>query len=214
MNCFDCDKFRSRDKVEFRPANHQVNGQSLLDATAIFDKVSGLVTSATRLLSRGETRYGRHGARHSSWETAVQVRIAPKRGTKMSRTRWLLCLSASVFVLLAMPAVSFAQQQLWIALAAAAWTDASGTAHVRTGYSGQQPSANAAVTEAINECVSGGGQGCQITGPAVRGCGYITVGTSATGVAWGAGGTPQDAISEVQAAGATSWNTPIGGCGQ
>jgi hypothetical protein len=127
----------------------------------------------------------------------------------MSRMH-LLGRLAAVLVVMA-PTASFAET--WVDLAAAMWNDTSGTARVAVGYSGGQPTATTAANAAVQECQSSGGQGCHTVGDAVRGCAYITWGNSAGAVAWGAGGTAQDAISEVKANGATSWITPIGGCG-
>lgn len=130
-------------------------------------------------------------------------------GTSMPRTRLLARLAA--FVVVMTPAVSFADT--WVDVAAAVWNDPDGTARVAVGYSGGQPTASAAANAAIQECQAQGGQGCQNPATAVRGCYYITIGNYAGGVAWGAGGSPQDAIAEVQSSGATSWDAPIGGCG-
>jgi hypothetical protein len=130
-------------------------------------------------------------------------------GTTMSRMRSLGLLAAVVIVMT--PAASFAQA--WVNVAGAAWDNSDGQAMVAIGYSGTQPTADAAANAALQECQGAGGQGCQVPGSSVRGCAYITWGNYPGGVSWGAGGTPQDAIAEAQSAGATYWVTPIGGCG-
>lgn len=128
----------------------------------------------------------------------------------MSRMRLLGRLAAVVIMMT--PAASFAQSQVWVSVAAAVWNAPDGTAMVAVGYSGGQTTSTAAANVAVQECQSAGGQGCQAIGE-VRGCAYITTGNYSGGVAWGAGATPQDAISQAQSSGATSWSTPIGGCG-
>jgi hypothetical protein len=131
----------------------------------------------------------------------------------MSGRVWLSRMGATLLVLLSTPAISFADGELWIAVAGATWRDGGGDAHVAAGFSGQQPTPQGAVNSAIQACASAGGQGCQPFGP-VRGCGFIVVGSFSNGVAYGIGATPDAAIAEVRSHGATSWHNPIGGCGR
>jgi hypothetical protein len=109
------------------------------------------------------------------------------------------------------PATSFAQDA-WVDVAAAVWRSGDGRAHVAAGFSGTQPSAQDATAAALTLCQNAGGRGCQNFGP-VRGCAYVVVGRTRGGVAYGVGGSPDAAINSIRSAGATSWQTPIGGCG-
>jgi len=135
----------------------------------------------------------------------------------MSTTR-LLCRLASLLLALMLtpivaPTVAPAQDEVWIDIAGALWRDGSGRAHVASGYSGGQPTAQAATASALQQCQSVGGRGCQNVGP-TRGCGYVTVGTGGRSVYIAIKGSPEEAVAAIRAAGATSWQPPIGGCGQ
>jgi Domain of unknown function (DUF4189) len=131
----------------------------------------------------------------------------------MPATLWLSRIAATLLVLLSTPAITFADGELWIAVAGATWRDGDGDAHVGVGFSGQQPTAQGAVNSALQACAAAGAPGCQAYGP-VRGCGFIVVGAYSNGVAYGVGATPDAAIAQVRSAGATSWHNPIGGCGR
>jgi hypothetical protein len=122
-------------------------------------------------------------------------------------------LAAALLAVFLAPSLAQAQDTLWVDVAGATWRSGDGSAHVAAGFSGTQPSPQAATNAALQQCQASGGRGCQNLGP-VRGCAYIAVGHYDGGVAWGAGGTPEDAIEQVRAAGATSWKQPIGGCGR
>jgi hypothetical protein len=119
---------------------------------------------------------------------------------------------SSARLLCRLAATRFAQVA-WVDVAAALWRSGDGRARVAVGYSGTQPTGQAATNSALRQCQSSGGQGCRNLGP-VRGCAYIVVGNYEGGVAYGAGASPEDAIASVKSAGATSWNRVIGGCGQ
>ena len=131
----------------------------------------------------------------------------------MSSARLLCRLVGMLSILMLAPATSFAQDARWVDVAAALWRSGNGAANVAVGFSGTQPTAQAATNAALQLCANAGGRGCQNLGP-VRGCAYIVVGKTRNGVAYGAGGSPEDAIASVKSSGATSWNRPIGGCGQ
>jgi hypothetical protein len=126
-------------------------------------------------------------------------------------TRLLCRLSALLLFLMLAPTSSFAQAG-WVDVAGAVWRGGDGSAYVAVGFSGTQPTPDGATAAALQACQSAGGVGCQNYGP-VRGCAYIVVGSYPNGVAYGVGGSPNDAIAEARSAGATSWHAPIGGCG-
>jgi hypothetical protein len=129
----------------------------------------------------------------------------------MSRLRLLCGLLGTLLVLA--PTATFAQQatNLWIAVSASTWNDASGAAHVAIGFSGSQTTQQAALNEAAAMCQANGGQGCQTYGPWNAGCAFIIAGTNATGVAWWADNNAQNLINQCRSAG-YSCNAPIGGC--
>ena len=131
----------------------------------------------------------------------------------MSSARLLCRLAGVLSIAMLAPATGFAQNALWVDVAAALWRSGDGRAHVAVGFSGTQPTPQDATASALAQCQGIGGRGCQNLGP-VRGCAYIVVGNTRRGVAYGAGGSPEAAIAFVRAAGATSWRTPIGGCGR
>jgi hypothetical protein len=99
----------------------------------------------------------------------------------------------------------------WNAIATATWNAPDGTAMVAGGYSGAQPSGQAAVASATQQCQGAGGQGCQPHGPWNSGCVYVILGQNATGVAWWSNDTPQAVTQACQQAG-YQCNAPIGGC--
>jgi hypothetical protein len=125
----------------------------------------------------------------------------------MSRFR-LFCGLVATLVVIA-PATSFAED--WNAVAAATWNAPDGSANVAAGYSGAQPSGQAATNAAMQQCQTQGGQGCKAYGPWNSGCVYITVGQNATGVAWWANDTAQAVSQACQQAGYTC-PPPVGGC--
>jgi Domain of unknown function (DUF4189) len=130
----------------------------------------------------------------------------------MSRARLLCRLAGVLSITLLAPATSFAQDARWVDVAAALWRTRDGRARVAVGFSGTQPTPEDATASAVAQCVGAGGPNCQNFGP-VRGCAYIVVGRTRGGVAYGVGGSPDAAINSIRSAGATSWQTPLGGCG-
>ena len=127
----------------------------------------------------------------------------------MSSSR-LFCRLAVLSLLMLAP--TYAQAEAWVDVAAALWRTGDGAAHVAVGFSGTQDTGEAASAAAIQACQGGGGRGCRNLGP-VRGCAWIVAAKTRDGVAFGAGGSAEDAIASAKEAGAVSWGRPIGGCG-
>jgi len=127
----------------------------------------------------------------------------------MSSSR-LFCRLAVLSLLTLEP--TYAHAEAWVDVAAALWRSGDGLAHVAVGFSGAQDTGEAATASAIQQCQGAGGRGCRNLGP-VRGCAYIVAAKTRDGVAFGAGGSPEDAIASAKEAGAVSWGRPIGGCG-
>lgn len=128
----------------------------------------------------------------------------------MSRFRLFCALGATLFIMA--PSASFAQAQAWIDLAAAAWNAPDGSAKVAAGYSGVQPTGAAATQAAMQNCQSGGGQGCKNLGPFNAGCAFIIWGSDSAGdVAWWAEATSDATLTDCKKAGYTC-QPPIGGC--
>jgi hypothetical protein len=128
-------------------------------------------------------------------------------------SRWRLLCGFLGMLLVLIPTATPAQQatNLWMAVAAATWNDASGTAHVAIGFSGSQTTQQAALNEAAAMCQADGGQGCQTYGPWNAGCAFIIAGANSTGVAWWSDNNAQNLINQCSSAGYTC-NPPIGGC--
>jgi hypothetical protein len=98
----------------------------------------------------------------------------------------------------------------WNSAAAAIWR-VRGQARVAIGYSGTQPTEEAARANAIQACRSAGGSGCKAIGAWNSGCLYITAGHSSSRAAWGSGADADTAMKKCRAERVTC-QRPIGGC--
>jgi hypothetical protein len=103
------------------------------------------------------------------------------------------------------------QAARWNSAAAAVWRVRSGQARVAIGYSGTQPTEEAARASAIQACRSAGGSGCKAIGAWNSGCLYITAGHSSSRAAWGSGADADTAMKKCRAERVTC-KQPIGGC--
>ena len=97
------------------------------------------------------------------------------------------------------------------ALAVGMWRTASGQARVAAGSAHNYPSPDEAYSAAIRNC-SKRGYNCQVvTAFSNGGCGFISTGSSYSGVGWGSGASRRDALNQCRVQG-LDCGEPIGGC--
>lgn len=107
--------------------------------------------------------------------------------------------------------IAFPELHAWNSVAAGSWNDSNGNAHVSVGYA-RSIQRDRAVRNALDQCRSGGGQGCVTVGAFDFGCYYVTTGKNERSVAWGTGATAQAALNQCSKNGRFRCSTPIGGC--
>jgi hypothetical protein len=98
----------------------------------------------------------------------------------------------------------------WNSVAGSTW-NVKGRAMTAIGYSGLQPTPEAAKAEAERKCREAGGRDCKGKGPWNYGCVFITVGHNRSQAGWASGETSEAAMKRCQGMGFTC-KPPIGGC--
>jgi hypothetical protein len=98
----------------------------------------------------------------------------------------------------------------WNSIAVGIW-QMNGRSFVAIGYSGALPSKEEGEARALALCQGAPGRNCKTQGAWNLGCVYITSGSKATGVRWGAAATADAALS-ICRAGGYDCRPPIGGC--